>query len=205
MSTILAPNKEVIRLRKRPAKDTKQVREVFGNEVHKELPIPGLIDLYNYEMNSVDIADQLRGQYAWVPLWRYLFQTALTNAAQVWLDNNSAKTKRSGHYQFRMSCASTLMAYGDEQRGLPQQMKKAFEKALHSSPTLSVHSHSENTCNGEHIVLSQNARSCAICLRNGKKAERGTPRKPLAEMSVNYIRGKGGIKAPKKPDASHSL
>jgi hypothetical protein len=54
------------RLRKRPAKTStsaKVAREPFGDQATKELPIPRLIDEYNFNMGGVDRANQLRASY----------------------------------------------------------------------------------------------------------------------------------------------
>jgi Transposase IS4 len=91
MSTVSSADHEVIRLRKRPHSATGPVKAAFGDEVLKELPIPGLIDKYNHHMNGVDLADQLRSSYSMrhrnrhtrVPLFRYLIDTAIANASKL--------------------------------------------------------------------------------------------------------------------------
>ena len=57
----------VKRLRRRPRETStngRKVREVFGENATKVLPIPVLIDDYNRYMGSVDIADQLHATYS---------------------------------------------------------------------------------------------------------------------------------------------
>jgi hypothetical protein len=63
MTTVYDLTKTVIRLRKRPAPtstNARIVRPVFGEEIEKELLILRVIDDYNYYMNGVDTANQLR-------------------------------------------------------------------------------------------------------------------------------------------------
>jgi hypothetical protein len=57
------PTEEITRNRKRPKKistNSSIAREVFDRQYRKQLEIPLFIDCYNYHMNSVDIANQLR-------------------------------------------------------------------------------------------------------------------------------------------------
>jgi len=54
------------KVRKRPTKTSTNrriVRQVFGNDVTKELRIPCFIDDYNQHMGGVDLANQFRESY----------------------------------------------------------------------------------------------------------------------------------------------
>jgi hypothetical protein len=210
MSTINSASQEVIRLRKRPHSATAPVKAAFGDKVLKELPIPGLIDKYNHHMNGVDLADQMRSSYSmkhrshrtWVPLFRYLIETAIANASKLWVSMGLAKTKESGHYRFRESCAYALMRYGGETRPLPQAIVARMQQYLsrdddNTSQVTPVTNSMAKSCEGEHKVLSKNLRSCAICLQSGRKAS-GLARKPLSELSSNSLRGKGESRGAKK-------
>jgi hypothetical protein len=64
--TVHKPTDWICRLRKRPAKTStsaRTAREPFGDQPTKELPIPRIIDDYNYNMGGVDRAYQLRASY----------------------------------------------------------------------------------------------------------------------------------------------
>jgi hypothetical protein len=57
------PIEKITLYRKRPKKTSTNstiAREVFDGQYRKELEIPLFIDCYNYYINSVDVANQLR-------------------------------------------------------------------------------------------------------------------------------------------------
>src|SRR6266498_112357 len=64
---------------------------VFVSESKKKLLIPKVIDDYNYNMNGVDVADQLRSYYNtqqtvrrnWMPLFFWLLDTVIVNAYRI--------------------------------------------------------------------------------------------------------------------------
>ena len=58
----------VERLRKRPkftSINARIVRPVFGNKFTKRLRIPNIIDVYNYGINRIDTANQLRTAFTY--------------------------------------------------------------------------------------------------------------------------------------------
>ena len=66
ITTVHTGKEYVERLRRRPGKtatNARTSREIFGEASTKKLSIPLFIDMYNYCMNGVDIADQLRALY----------------------------------------------------------------------------------------------------------------------------------------------
>jgi len=77
--------------RRRPREtstNSNKIKSVFGNSIRKVLPIPKIINDYNYHMGGVDIADQLRSYYStqltvrrtWMPLFFWLLDTAIINS-----------------------------------------------------------------------------------------------------------------------------
>ena len=63
MTTGYLPTEKITRYRKRPKKtsiNSTITKEVFDGQYYKELEIPLFIDCYNYHMNLVDVANQLR-------------------------------------------------------------------------------------------------------------------------------------------------
>ncbi len=66
ISTISDSTARIVRQRRRPAKtatNARTSRMVFSDTVVKDLPIPDYIDMYNYFINGVDLADQMRSYY----------------------------------------------------------------------------------------------------------------------------------------------
>ena len=66
MSTVSNGKEIVKRLRRRLAKiaiNARSSRAIFGEMTIKELDIPVFIDMYNYYINGVDNANQLRSYY----------------------------------------------------------------------------------------------------------------------------------------------
>lgn len=82
----------VVRTRRRPkvtSSAAHTARKAFGNSPTKDLPIPIVIDEYNHNMGSVDVADQLRGSMAgmrrirkggWRALWQFIFNLVVLNS-----------------------------------------------------------------------------------------------------------------------------
>src|SRR6266480_4683732 len=91
MITLINAQMTVSQLRKRPNKKDKWIKQAFRDQPFKRLKIPDFIDMYNHLMNSVDRADQIRTYYrtnrrnyhTWKPLWNYLFQSTICNAALI--------------------------------------------------------------------------------------------------------------------------
>lgn len=88
MSTVANGGKIVKRLRRRLAKaatNARTSRAMFGEMTTKELDSPDFIDMYNYYMNGVDNADQLRSYCSiqrvhfksWNPVWHTSYWTPL--------------------------------------------------------------------------------------------------------------------------------
>jgi hypothetical protein len=52
----------------------------------------------------------------WKPLWNYLFQTTICNAALIWMDQGHSTKKKSGNLKFRTKLASQLMAHSSSSK-----------------------------------------------------------------------------------------
>jgi len=191
MTTVVDARTAVPRVRKRPNGGDKWVKAEFGDQPFKSLNIPEFIDMYNHFMNGVDRADQIRTYYrtnrkiyrTWKPLWNYLFQTTISNAALIWMDQGHSTKKKSGHLQFRKKLASQLMAYSSSFKytspidgfGVRTNLKNHIIT-------------SGNGCNGTHDVISQSAKECKACMAQGRTAQAGGKRKVLNELSENSVR-----------------
>ena len=111
----------VERNRKRPRihqHNKKSVLDVFGNASVKNLRIPRVIDDYNYNMNGVDVADQLRSYYDthivtrrnWYPIFFWILDTCIINAFI--MSKSIASTKHLSQKEFRMDIANELINHG---------------------------------------------------------------------------------------------
>jgi Transposase IS4 len=118
----------IIRNRKRPkltSTNARITRPIFGDLYRKELPIPRVIDDYNYYMNGVDLANQLRawmtcsrpGIYkAWHLLWYWLLDTCACNAYLIWKSSHTEIDSRSSrlHRRFQENLIQALFDTPDE-------------------------------------------------------------------------------------------
>jgi hypothetical protein len=67
MTTAFDPSLTVTRSRRRPKRTSTNARnvwQVFDGQSRKDLPIPAMIDAYNYHMNGVDRANHLRANFS---------------------------------------------------------------------------------------------------------------------------------------------
>jgi hypothetical protein len=188
MTTIIDTRTTISRVRKRLNKGDKWTKTEFGDQPFKSLNIPEFIDIYNHFINSVDRADQIRTYYrtnrrnyrTWKPLWNYLFQTTICNAALIWIDQGHSTKKKGGHLKFRTKLASQLMAYSS-----------SFK---HASPIdgfgvrTNLRNHIRNGCNGTHNVISKSAKEYKACMTQGRTAQTSGNRKVLQELSENSVR-----------------
>ena len=119
----------------------------------------------------------------WKPLWNYLLQTTICNAALIWMDQGHSTKKGGGHLKFRTKLASQLMAHSS-----------SFK---HASPIdgfgvrTNIRNHiitSKNGCNGTHDVISQSAKECKACMAQGRTAQASGKRMVLQELSNNSVR-----------------
>ncbi len=204
MTTLVEAQTTVSRLRKRPNKKDKWTKQVFGDQPFKRLKIPDFIDMYNHLMNSVDRADQIRTYYrinrrnyrTWKPLWNYLFQTTICNAALIWIDQGHSTKQKGGHLKFRTKLASQLMAHSSSSKYTTPVDGFGVRTNLTSHVTTS-----REGCGGRHEVISQNAKACKACMAQGRKAQGGEKRKVLCELSENSVRVNQEGEKSRKPRA----
>ena len=119
MSTVSTPHETIVKPRKQPQKKTKQIHKIWSNTHIKSLPIPVYIDDYNYNMGSVDLADQYRTSYAekrrnhrtWMPLFKFLVQSTIVNATKIWVARGHSTIKSSASSKFRKQLATSLLRY----------------------------------------------------------------------------------------------
>jgi hypothetical protein len=191
MTTLVDAHTTVSRLRKRPNKKDKWIKQAFGDQPFKRLEIPDFIDMYNHLMNGVDRADQIRTYYrtnrrnyrTWKPLWNYLFQSTICNATLIWIDQGHATKKKGGHLKFRTKLASQLMAHSSPSKYTPPVDGFGVRTNLALHVTVGV-----DGCVGTHEVISQDAKACKACMAQGRRAQGGEKRKALGKLSENSVR-----------------
>ena len=123
MTTYHDIREKVVRNRRRPKKTSTNaalVRQVFGDNPQKALPIPAFIDDYNFHMGAVNISDQLRSYYStqlrcrrnWLPLFFYLLDTTIINSHRIFRTLYPQLKTRSSHLFFRDDLANKLIEIG---------------------------------------------------------------------------------------------
>ena len=139
LSTVHAPaydgDSYIERSRRRPkysSTNGRMVRRIFGDNARMDLPIPLIIDNYNFNMNGVDRADQLRasiechrkGNRNWLPLLWWLLDSVKVNAYLLYKYQYKEKEgdfhpdlpkKMLTHRQFQEELALRLILDGYEQ------------------------------------------------------------------------------------------
>ena len=139
LSTVHAPaydgDSYIERSRRRPkysSTNGRMVRWIFGDNARMDLPIPLIIDNYNFNMNGVDRADQLRasiechrkGNRNWLPLLWWLLDSVKVNAYLLYKYQYKEKEgdfhpdlpkKMLTHRQFQEELALRLILDGYEQ------------------------------------------------------------------------------------------
>ena len=99
-----------------------------------------VIDFYNYNMGSVDLADQLRNTYRydtqwhrnrkwWWAVWWWGFQVLLTNAYKVYcgFHETHKSTAAMTHYEF---IKSIVLAWMDQEMYWPKKRKKRRSRSV---------------------------------------------------------------------------
>ena len=116
----------IVKPRRRPKDSSTNAaitRPVFQGQAKRDLPIPIAIDAYNNNMNYVDVANQLRGNFSchlsqqqrnWRPLGFWLFDICITNAFVIWreLQDETVKRGRRCHEIFENDLINEMLRRG---------------------------------------------------------------------------------------------
>jgi hypothetical protein len=124
LSTVHDFEGQRIKERKRPRKTSTNasiVRDYFGDEVVKDIPIPEWIDDYNMYMGGVDLSDMKRRFHAkhlrcfrnWMPMFFFCLQNSIV-CSQVIYDMK--KNVKSPPGDYRMSLVMQLLSQRNSQR-----------------------------------------------------------------------------------------
>jgi hypothetical protein len=177
MSTIDLSGETVERLRRRSTNAKSLIQQTWKGQSTKKLHIPKLIDMYNHHMNGVDRADQLRSYYrfkrrqfrTWKPLFHFLLQTTISNAARLWIHQTEHTNKRSAHLLFRTRLVNALMEHTRSESYIVSENRgiQSFER------------HITQECRGSLVHLNKTPKECKACQINGRIASVRPKRKAL--------------------------
>lgn len=124
----------IIRTRRRPQKTSTNgplVHRAFGDAAVKDMPIPRIINDYNFHMGGVDIANQHRAAYethmrayrSWWPLWNWILDTATINAWKIQCVRRTGRGEAIiSHLDFREALYMKLFSFKD---AIPTRKRKA--------------------------------------------------------------------------------
>lgn len=180
MSTVHHGLETVIRNRKRPKNADSHIQAAWGDSYAMDKPIPVFIDDYNHSMNMVDVADQIRVSHAtkrkcfktWAPLWHYILDTTMGNAAKIWTSTGlfTVGPHHEGlHRAFRLDVAKALMKLG-RSSAAPQPKQR---------PALAPLAGTNVYCLLGKLPRRGECLACQIAKR------KAMPRKVLGEISGN--------------------
>jgi hypothetical protein len=186
LTTIYSGQEKVTCKRRRPKNANKRIQDTWEGSYEKNLEIPTFIRDYNHHMNGVDIADQVRAAYSvarrtyrtWLPLWFYLFDTAIANCAFIWdsLGYYNRQQKHGLHGGFRRKLGAELIKRSGQKAG-------SFPTKVDSSQVTCNSGNSANCL----LIKGPTQQYCKPC----QAAERITEfihRTPLDEVDPNRRR-----------------
>jgi len=165
------------------------------------LPIPGQIDDYNHYMGGVDIADQLRAQFAnwpyrvkpWRSLFYWLLGTTMTNAYILWNHQRIARLGlakdklRSGHRAFYKLVILALLVEPSVVPTEPTVPTQACRPNYQSLPPIRL-----TRPIGLHVRISKNRTWCFFC--GYLDAQKREARKAYYTFTMPTIQGSGFTK-----------
>lgn len=188
MTTVSNASEYTRRLRRRlaeTASGASQTRKLFGDKARAWLPIPTIIDLYNYYAKGVDRADQLRSYYTslkkhrktWKPLFSFLLNTVTTNCYKLSSFASPSFPYRAGHKAFLQKLIYTLL---ERSVRVLNYNKGCTDKVIWKPAVL--HGYKAERISDKLLI-------CLACLKAGRTTsiKRINRRKPLADLSINLI------------------
>ena len=188
-STISDLNKTVVRSRKRPRKNkigAIQTRREFSNKYIKDLPIPKLINEYNYHIGGVDQFNQLKLYYntlfphrkTWRSLFHLMFNITLVNYYKLSTFSTRYQAQRSGHRKFLLT--------------LVVKLQESYMKPIRHSEQRRLVTNINSGSTHELVTLfsSEKAKACVYCAAKGNRSVR----RPLSEVKVT-----NGKASPNRP------
>jgi hypothetical protein len=185
-------------MRRRPNSKDKWIIQAFGDQPFKQLDIPD----FNHLMNSVDRADHICSYYClnrrnyrrWKPLWDYLFQTTICNAALIWMDQRHSTKREGGHLKFRAKLASQLMTYSTSStHAIPVDGPGIRTKLQSHVITGTV------GCGGVRMVLDGDSKECKVCMAQSRTAQANTKRMALQDLSASSVNTSENREKPRRP------
>jgi hypothetical protein len=217
--TVHLPTDWILCLWKRPAKTStsaKSACEPFGNQSTKELPIPQIIDDYNYHMGGVDHANQLWASYethqqtlhSWWPIFFWTLDIAIINAYCITkIARKEQGIKGITHLEFRKTLYRELFKQGSEEL-LLKEWKHDFIQPSDEGDHKPERIHPCKWCQFCAIQVQKakaqgltipkwfqtafycRARNVPLCRPDLRScwANFHTPRPPLGEKDVNCLR-----------------
>lgn len=173
LSTVFDGTQYVVRNRRRPTGTStagRRARQVFGDDVRKELPIPAFIDAYNHNMNGVDIGDQMRSYYnnprpvrrgGWQALaWDFLLNVIVVNTYILQRDGQPRWQPFRSQLKWRQELSAGLISTF----GPSAMTRKRARSGLPSDRK------NEAIPVEQHEWISRNPSPCVVCAKARKRA-----------------------------------
>jgi hypothetical protein len=185
-----------LQVRKRPTKTStsaKTARAPFGERTETELPFPPLLNDYNFNMNGVDIGDQLRTQTATQrrsrrggqqPLLRFLLDVVLGNCFLLQREGwpSSSKLRCKSYSRFLQKLSTEIFTRYGEQVALYSAHYGAEASHLPEAPrTLQRLTHTK--------VKRQKRAWCANC--SSKRQNKILDRPDVLKVQRKHLASKG--------------
>lgn len=177
-----------LRCRKRPSSTkstTQAAKRIFGAEVVKTLPIPKITTDYNFNMNSIDIGDQLRSSLGydhryrrggWQAIaWSFLLEVALINSYLIQRNGKPSWKKYHSQIDWRTGLIKEIFKQYSN-KGASRQRFRAGDTYTHISQHNHVNRGKRGPCLGceGHRYGEIRSRSRALQPISGNRGRRGS-------------------------------